>query len=102
MTRNNSANYDIKPMKLNSKAMRAMQPGDVLIFDCGVLNAAGAFMGATSVSSLASRAGMQIAQRQIIVVDPISYETTPAIMVLCLQPARPPQPRGRKPTQTSE
>ena len=83
------------PMPGNT-TLRSMQSGDTRVFSAGKRTPSGPFSGATLASMGIFRIKAEMSQRMMLLVDPITHETVPVIVVHCHKAGNPPKKRGRK------
>lgn len=77
--------------------LRSMKTGETRIFSVGHRKSNGQLTGGPQACSIASRIGMQIVQRTMILVDPVTYRSQPVVVVECIgEAAVATKPRGRK------
>lgn len=68
--------------------MRQMKEGEVIVVNTGKRSPSGAFCGAKNAAGIASKLGMQIKQRTMVLVDPVTYESMPVIAIECIKAAQ--------------
>lgn len=93
-----SKRYNIEyPLPLaGMKNLRSMVAGENRVFAAGVRKPSGMFGGASNASRAAHFCGMEITQRTMLIVDPVTYKSYPVILIHCVKPASPPKKKGRK------
>ena len=76
---------DLRLRQPNMVMLRRMKAGEVVVFDSGTRKPGGMFNGAANAAGIASKLGMRITQRTMVLVDPVTYKATSVILVECLE-----------------
>ena len=72
---------------VNSKQMKDMVAGDTIISAAGNRKPSGCLQGTSVISTLCTRHKMKVVQHVIILIDPKTYQSSPAILVTCITPS---------------
>jgi len=78
-------NYRFKIPFCGMNQLRRMKVGETQVFNAGTRSPSGAFGGAKNAAGAASKLGIKIQQRTMALVDPVTYESFPVIVIECLE-----------------
>lgn len=90
--------------KLSSRIMRNMEPGDTIVVDAGprVRTNQNLYQSQANTTGRAKQLGMTVASKVMHIVDLVSLELKPVVVIYCITPAQPMKPRGRRAKTTEE